>query len=261
MSWFASSLRLNHYLCIPLDILQLPSPYDYSDNTMKSCPPLLITSAVRPASAELVELSSIDDRLAYTAEAITQWLKIFPDLHIVICDGSNFDLREFVLTQWPNASIEILFFLNDEEKVSQRGKGYGEGEIIAYALKHSKTLKRADRFMKCTSKLWVNDVEDLLEDCGPTQFHIRGRKTQEGIWVNTWVDTRFYIVQKNFYRRHLLNTYKNVHREQKFFLEHAFLEKLVSLSSLPHILFPRKPEIRGVSGTSGLFYGLPRGEG
>lgn len=218
---------------------------------MKSSPPLLITSAITPASSEIVELTSVEDRLNYTAEGINNWLRMLPELQIVICDGSNYDLQEFVNTQWPHASIEVLTFSNNSMKVSELGKGYGEGEISAYALKNSKILRRSKVFMKCTSKLWVNNIVEILQNNVSTQFHIKRRKNSQGLFVLTWVDTRFYIVEKRFYRRHLSRLYKTVNRKSKYYIEHAFLDRLTTLKSLPKIQFPIKPVICGVSGTSG----------
>ncbi len=43
-------------------------------------------------------------------------------------------------------------------------KGYGEGEIISYALNNSKYLKNSESFYKLTGGLTVENINDVLID-------------------------------------------------------------------------------------------------
>jgi hypothetical protein len=214
--------------------------------------PLLITSAILPASGHLARLSSPEDRLTFTAEGIENWLKIVPNLQIVICDGSGYDLRQFARRLWPAATIEVLWFNNDTPKVSALGKGYGEGEIIAYALERSSTLRRHGGFMKCTSKYWISNFWAVQKNYQPTQFHIRRRENHQGGVEPTEVDTRFFFVEKNFHQSHLETAYQEVARDEGRFIEHVFLNRLLEAGDIERFQFPVKPKVNGVSGTSGV---------
>lgn len=219
---------------------------------MKSLPPLLITSAVTVASNNLTRLSLVPDRLRYTADGIDNWLRIVPDLRIVICDGSGYDLNSFVSQRWPGSQIEVLSFLNDTEKVAVFGKGFGEGQIIDYALKNSRFLLEQDVFMKCTSKLWVSNFESIMTSCNGTRFNIRTKPTGAESRRFSWVDTRFYSVTKEFFATNLADAYKSVNRLEKHYIEHAYLDALISAGVVNDVLFPKKPIIKGVSGSFGV---------
>ena len=112
-----------------------------------SLPPVLLTSCVI-VSDHSVSLKDPDSRVRLTTDSIEKWLAVSPDLRLVICDGSNFDFSKIVLKKFPNANIECLFFQNNKELVGIHGKGYGEGEIVNYALENSSYLNESDFFAK-----------------------------------------------------------------------------------------------------------------
>jgi hypothetical protein len=219
---------------------------------MKTLPPLLVTSAINVASAHLAKLTSVTDRLMYTAYGIDNWLRIVPNLKIVICDGSGYDLSSFVSQRWPGSRIEVLSFHNDAERVAALGKGFGEGQIIDYALENSRFLAEHNVFMKCTSKLWVSNFEAILTSCNVTRFNIRAKPIGEESRLFTWVDTRFYSVTKEFFGAYLAEAYKTVNRMEKHYIEHAYLEALIGAGVVNDVLFPKKPIIKGVSGSFGV---------
>lgn len=217
-------------------------------------PPILLTSSVF-VSAPFTRLVDTDDRIKLTIKSIEKWLCVSDSIKIVICDGSGFDFKDIVSYEFPDAHIECLSFQNDKQLVSLYGKGYGEGEIIRYALEHSVILKENKCFAKCTAKLWLNNYFIYLKkwngyflcDCN---FMIL--KDVKDIRIDS-IDTRFYIVDKKFFIDTLMNAYKNVRDSDGYYLEHSYmdiiLEKKVRkfISTIPLSL-------GGVSGTSGLIY-------
>lgn len=217
-------------------------------------PPILITSCVI-VSDQTVALKDQNTRVRLTLEAIDRWLSIAPDLKLVICDGSNFDFTELVKNKFPKAAIESLFFQNNKELVKLHGKGFGEGEIVNYAIRHSGFLKQTEFFAKCTSKLWVDNFLDCFDQWNG-MFLCKGvfekvfslRKTQFA-----YVDTRFYIVNKDFYQNYLSSAYLNVGGEQGLSLEHCFRDVIVN-KQLHKVLLTVPPVICGVGGGSGTYY-------
>ena len=217
-------------------------------------PPILLTSCVI-VSDHSVSLKDENSRIRLTIESIEKWLGISPDLRLVICDGSNFDFSRIVLEKFPEANIECLFFENNKELVALYGKGYGEGEIVKYALQNSVILKESDFFAKCTSKLWVENFFECLEGWNGT-FLCKGyfsnvfsfRKTQF-----LYVDTRFYLVNKSFYLKNLVFAYLNVGNKPGLSLEHCFRDVILK-NKYEGILFNVPPVICGVGGGSGTYY-------
>ena len=209
-------------------------------------PTLLLTSCVF-VSAPFVEVNDPKIRIDLTLESIRQWLRIAGKLNIVICDGSGYDFAKDTTEEFPDIKIECIYFKNDTESVLTHGKGYGEGEIIKYALEHSEYLKGSDYFAKCTSKLWVTNFPEIISrwnNVFQCQFGLEKPKTIRNAKPAS-IDTRFYIINKYYYLEHFIDAYKNVNDNDGYYLEHCFkdviLDKKLRASSS---LFPVPPLIK-----------------
>lgn len=217
-------------------------------------PPILLTSCVIVADPS-ASLRDENARIGFTVESIEKWLAISPDVCLVICDGSNFDFSRIVHEKFPKANIECLFFENNKEMVRLYGKGYGEGEIVNYALVNSASIKKSDFFAKCTSKLWVENFFECLE-CWNGTFLCKGffdhvfsfKKTQF-----SYIDTRFYFANKSFYQKYLASTYLDVRGNQGHSIEHCFRDVILK-EKFKNVLFDVQPVICGVGGGSGTYY-------
>jgi hypothetical protein len=217
-------------------------------------PPILLTSCVI-VSDHSVSLKDENLRIRLTIESVDKWLAVSPNLHLVICDGSNFDFSRIVLEKFPGAQIECLFFQNNKELVSVHGKGYGEGEIVNYALQNSVYLQGSDFFAKCTAKLWVENFLDCIKGWNGTCL-CKGYFADVFSFKRTrfeYIDTRFYLVSKWFYSKCLASAYLNVGGERGLSLEHCFRDVILK-NKFGKILFNMPPVICGVGGGSGTYY-------
>jgi len=222
--------------------------------SLSNLPPILLTSCVI-VSDQSVSLKNENSRIRLTIESIEKWLAISPDLHLVICDGSNFDFSKIIFEHFPKANIECLFFENNKKLVGLYGKGYGEGEIVNYALQNSAYLKQSDFFAKCTAKLWVENFFECLDNWNGT-FLCKGYFSNVFSFKKTqfsYVDTRFYLVSKSFYLENLASTYLDVGGEQGLSLEHCFRDVILK-GKFQKIMFSVPPVICGVGGAAGTYY-------
>jgi hypothetical protein len=217
-------------------------------------PPILVTSAVIVADTS-GNLNDPDSRISFTLEAIEKWLEISPDLQLVICDGSGFDFSPIVRSKFPRSNIECLYFENNKEMVRKLGKGYGEGEIVQYAILHSTYIEGADYFAKCTSKLWVNNFFECFKEWN-------GKLLCKGYFDNvfspkatefSYIDTRFYFVSKSVYMKDFATAHFNVGGEKGLSLEHCFRDVIIN-KKYSNVLFKVHPDISGVGGGSGTYY-------
>lgn len=214
-----------------------------------STPPVLITSSVR-VSAPFTKLTDERERVFYTLEAIERWLAISPGLRIVLCDGSNFDFVPFTSQKFPGASIECLRFENSSGLIRQYGKGYGEGEIVRYALANSACLADADFFAKCTAKFWVDNFAQCLAGwngtfrCTANFLNFEDPQQLEFVSANT----DFYLVGTSYYLDHFLLAYLDVRDRDEHYLEHCFRDVIVT-RRLAGVLFDVYPLVFGVSGS------------
>ena len=217
-------------------------------------PPILLTSSVI-AMDQTVLLKDQDLRIFHTLESLKRWSEIAPHSKFVLCDGSGFNFSNLVREKFPNLSVECLFFLNDKDLIKVRGKGFGEGEIIRYALDHSSYLRESEWFAKCTAKLWVNNFQDCIQEWN-------GRFLCKAYFSNVfsikkvnleYIDTRFYLVKKSFYETYFSAAHQSLKIDSGLGIEENFLD-VVNYQGLQKILFRNSPVVSGVGGGSGKFY-------
>ena len=224
----------------------------------KKLPPIILGSSINVMD-QSVALKDPSERIKYTIESIENWLKIAPDIQLVVCDGSGFDFTPLIAKQFSEKfhahQIECLHFLNNSEKVAKFGKGYGEGEIIQYAITNSLILKDHEWFAKCTGKLWVDNFMECISEWNG-RFLCQAYFSQVFSLKKTrleYVDTRFYLATKEFYNTHLATLHLQVGGHFESSIEDNF-KKVIFDFQLTGILFRCFPIIRGVGGASGKYY-------
>lgn len=217
--------------------------------------PLLLTSSV-VAHDPSVALSDTQTRKSLTIKSIYEWLRVDPSLAIVICDGSNYDFTPEITLLFPQAKIECLHFENAQSEVEKYGRGFGEGEIIRFALERSKFIQAAQCFAKCTAKLWVENFEDCKKQWN-------GYWVCKGVFDNalslnkspifSYIDTRFYFVSVGFYKNHLLDAHLSINKNSGFGLEQSF-KRVFLHQKMRLAMFRCYPCIEGVGGGTGKSY-------
>jgi len=217
-------------------------------------PPILLTSAVK-VSAPYTNLVDEKDRVAFTIESIEKWLFLDGNMRLVLCDGSDYDFSKIVSEKFPEANIECLHFQNNRDLVSLQGKGFGEGEIIKYGLDHSTYLKNTEFFAKCTSKLWVENFFELWGDWNGYFVCDCGFIFKNEYWAThfNYIDTKFYIVDKNFYLKNLALAHTKVSDRDGHSLEICFRDEIMK-RKIQGVMFNHLPLYGGVSGSSATRY-------
>lgn len=221
---------------------------------MFDIPPLLLTSSAIPFDLS-GRLNHPALRIKYTLESVEEWLLREPTLKIVICDGSGFDFSDLMKSRFPKVNIECLSFINDSTQIAIHGKGFGEGEIIRYAIQHSKVLQESEAFMKCTAKLWVANSQQCLSQWNE-QFlcnaYFADVFSFKKIKIK-FIDTRFYITRKNIYLQYFLDAHSNLGNIPKQSIEDVFLNVIIN-NGMGGVLFSTPPVVCGVGGGSGKYY-------
>lgn len=216
--------------------------------------PIIITTCIFPKSKHLV-LAEPFKRLNEVLKGIDNLAMSFHKTRcpIIICDGSGYDYCDeidFIKARFP--LFEVISFENDFTSVEKYGKGFGEGEILKYAIDNSDILKCYSAFVKCTGKLWVANIEDCINSFnGKASFLKLPLLSRKG----EYIDTRFYIINKEFYKECFVNAYLKVDDDAGLYLEHVYHEILTSVEGKGRgTFFKVYPRIYGVSGSSGKFH-------
>ncbi len=209
-------------------------------------PVLLITSAIKPDKVSYLKMSDSDKRLEATINGIKRWKTQYPDLKIVVVDGTNFDLSPYI----PD-DIESLFFHHDSSLVEQLGKGAGEAQDIEYALRKSSLIKNGNYFMKVTGKYWVENLEKFKSEDLFTNFKCKP------IISNTlslkYINTAFFCSNKDAYLKIFKNLPYEVNDNHNPEESNSDLEHIMAISikknNLRNYIFSEIPMVAGWTGT------------
>jgi hypothetical protein len=217
--------------------------------------PILLTSSVT-AYDKGVRLQDAGQRASYALESINRWRQLAPLNPLVLCDGSDFDFSPVVAAVNNSASIECLSFQNNINKVQRQGRGFGEGEIVRFAIENSSFIKNRSCFAKCTSKLWINNFAQCMSQWSNTML-------LKGVFNNAfspihptqfaYIDTRFYAMEVEIYKSHFLLAHEAIGTTSGYGLEECFRDVFLSLGC-PSNLMSVPPVICGVGGGTGAYY-------
>jgi len=217
---------------------------------------LLLTGAIdiKEFNIPSTTITEVNERLSqYLTSidfAITHYHLI---TDIVFCENTGFSfdykpLKEKAIANGKN--LEIISFIGDYSRIAQKGKGFGEGEIIKYALNTSKILVECSTFFKLTGRLIVKNMDQIVATTRSENSFIYHPKTIYRMPVDH-IETFFYKVDKSIYTENLMDAYEEVDEPRYRYLEHIFYERLFNFNFQS---FKLAPQISGISGTSGESY-------
>lgn len=176
---------------------------------------------------------------------------------IVVCDNSDFDYSSITALQEHavinNKTIEYLHFQGTSDKIQEFGKGFGEGEIMAFVFKHSHLIQDDDSaFLKVTGRLKIINIDSVLGKMKHDVTYFQPVNLNPFINLKK-VDTRFYQCTKAIFTTFLKNAYFDVHDKESVFLEHVYYKQLIA-NNIKYKNFVVLPNFLGISGSTGIVY-------
>lgn len=214
-------------------------------------PVLLLTATILPQDKKYTSLQNAKQRLRQYRDSLRYYIVDTNIRKIVFCDNSGVDFSKeefFLLADQYNKELEIIQFIGNNSKIAKYGKGYGEGEIIEYALHHSKLLRRADYFIKVTGRLKIRNINLIRGklDMSKAYFSKMVKKLE-------MVDTVMFCIPKEMYMKWFQNAYKRVNDKDGKYMEWVF-NKIIYGKKIKIFNLPYYPVIEGISGTTGKEY-------
>ena len=212
---------------------------------------LLITGCIQ-VDESIPYISIVNQEMRYQGYLYTlRWAsKCGAFNKVVFCENSGFEMKDESITDMFIANdieYEYLTFIGDKKKTIKRGKGYGEGEIIEYAIKNSKLVKKEKGFFKITGRLTIRNILQLVKEYDADCIFNRN------LLAVDCVDTRFYYCNKDIYLKELLHIYYNINDKAGLSMEKIYYEKLKELNLLS-TGFNHYPIFLGKSGSLGYSY-------
>jgi len=150
-----------------------------------------------------------------------------------------------------NVDVEQISYYQDEQQLRLKGKGYGEGELLRFALENSITLETEDSFFKCTGKVHCRNFESIINMINHNKLQsIFWRHLGDGGSLQQWADIRFFFTTKEFCKESLIPAYQKANDTEaaaEYFVFHLLNEKLIAGKA------PR-PLLSGFEGGTGKQY-------
>lgn len=213
---------------------------------------LLITGCICPnANQPYLLISEPKIRYDQYVDSIVFYIEHTEVKKIVFCESSNyldFEYEKILkLAKGKNKEFEWLTFQGDNKRIETKGKGYGEGEIIKYALNKSNLLCKANAFAKVTGRLKIKNLDEIMRK-------IKWKNNYFNADINSkqGIDTRFYYCQKEFYKTYLIDLYLKCDEYNKLSLEKVFYATLIRNKEIRNL--PLYPIFVGISAGNGNIY-------
>ena len=207
---------------------------------------VLITTAVNPPEGVFcLEMKNVTKRRIASKGAVLFWSALGVK-KIVVADATGqflFDNSEINMFEEIGVKLEQISYIQNNELVVTRGKGYGEGALIKYAINNSDLLKYEDGFFKCTGKVYCRNFAEIFD-------MVQKNNIKNIFWryiLEETMDTRFFYTSKDFCRDFLLPAYENTNDMIHATSEHCIF-KMANQSLIKGSL--TRPLLTGFSGSS-----------
>lgn len=214
---------------------------------------ILLTGCINPNGMAFTALSNKKERQKQYIKAIEFYLRE-TNYPIIFVENSGTDISSLFLEHIESGRFECITFIGNHDK--KRGKGYGECEILNYALSHSKMIENMHNcyIAKITGRLIIRNIDKIL--C----FHrLLFPKRTVFFTINTdftFSDSRLIIAPIDFYHV-FLRQKDEIDDNSGYFFEHALLDTIKNEEQYKYSPFFLIPIIEGSSGSTGYIYEIP----
>lgn len=214
---------------------------------------IIVTGTIKPSN-NIPDLYLKDStiREKQYKESLIKLLRVTNANKIVFCENSNarVDFQDlYKLAKYNKKQFEFIQLKGNEQKTIFQGKGYGEGEIIEYVLKNSDLIKDENFFYKLTGRLFIKNLDKIIKNTNKYNNYFNTDLKH----VTNMVDTKFYGVKIEDYKKYFLKAYESVDDSNNLYLEHIFYN-IIRQNKIPHKNIPVYPIVLGESGSTGSIY-------
>ena len=206
---------------------------------------ILLTGCINPDGMAYTALNNTEERKAQYVNAIRYYLNK-TNYSVVFAENSGTDISFLFQDFIDSGRFECLSYMGNQNK--EKGKGYGEAEIIEFAINNSRLIDEKSIIAKITGRLIINNINRIIEplkkntDFVSCQFHSDLK----------FADSRLVCATTAFYH-HFLKYKEQINDSIGVYFEHILSSSVIN-SNMRYIPFPEEPMIIGTSGTTGDIY-------
>jgi hypothetical protein len=213
---------------------------------------VLLTACVNPGNVVNVVRRDPDVRAGDYSRALRKWIRVNEIDGVVFCENSGADLtpiKELATAVGHTAQVEFLSF-NGQDFDPSLGKGFGEMNIIRYAIDHSQLISDSQFVVKVTGRFFITNIRSI----------VRAIRRSDGIELFcdlranlTSADSRVFCATPAFLGDYLLSYQSIVNDAEGVYFENALARAAHQAmadgrrcAALPHA-----HRMIGVAGTNG----------
>ncbi len=213
---------------------------------------ILLSACIDPNGMLYTKLVDMETRKEQYIKALHFYLKE-TTAKIVFVENTGYDLSSNFLKFIDEGRLEMITF-NGNDYDRSLGKGYGEAQIVKYAVNNSKFIKSNSTIVKITGRHCCENIVKVINWC-------TNKKTVYAQLIldekkNIMCDSRLFVAPRTFLMFFFLPFIEDLNDSKFFFFEHLLYrsscEWVKCGNKFQEFIFPLK--IKGVSGTSGITY-------
>lgn len=219
-------------------------------------PIVLLTATINCEQTPLVERRDPETRERDYKWAIAGWMGVKGYDTLVFCENSGADLSK--LEQYAasiNKFQHKLVFLTYKGNLgaAERGKGYGEMEIVRHAIDRVTDLAPEQMLLKVSGRFRARNATRLLSLLESTEAEI----CCDLRYSLTFADSRLFAITCRCAREHLLPRQSDINDFEGKWFEHALSDAVhgAILAGSRWSPLPCDPSIYGVQATNGIRFG------
>ena len=195
-----------------------------------------------------VYLSDPNKRFDEYSKTIKKYLLETDFDNVVFIENSDWGFPEKDYIEIANEHNKKFEFIkrelneSEKKKLLEKGKSYGESDLIKYAIKNSKLIKQSKSIYKVTGRVFLLNSKKILKSHNDTSKFITKNKIG-------WSNTEFFQVNKEDYLKYLDNDLSIVDDYKKKSIERAWFD-LMKNTNIKLTRFASYPKLSGsVAGT------------
>ncbi|MEW5984320.1 MAG: hypothetical protein AB1806_18360 [Acidobacteriota bacterium] len=186
---------------------------------------LVMTATFTAAATPYLVIRDEHERTLHYLCALVSWAQPKRVRRVVLAENSNtgFDFSRIVrFLEAAGKEVEVLVF-DGNTHAAQRGKGYGDGEILEHVFAHSRLLRMGETFYKISGRVFVRnfDLVSELTTSAEAFFRKIGKPGQK-----PKANTVFFRCGLQVFEDRLLDAYRQVDEPNGVYLEHLYFDRL-----------------------------------
>lgn len=208
---------------------------------------ILLTGSINPKGMIYTAITDTEIRKQQYIKAIRFYLQ-HTSVPIVFCENTLSSIeKEEIGISVDDSRIEILTFDGNNFDKSL-GKGYGECEIISYAISHSRMMGEADYIIKITGRIIINNIGSFINE--HRQLPSGAIQTLTPT-KNKFIESRLIISSPAFFSKYFIPKKNLLNDSKQYYFEHLLYDTILNQDEYLFVPFMVFPDYEGQSGTLG----------